>query len=162
MAAHRATVNVSATVLPDEIKTTISGVAIYDLNDIGDNNRWVYWANNVSTGANSIIPDGVGYIPGTAGDVIKVTDEDVDDLGFILIKHSGYSGDGTTVSTDNLYLNTVHGVSADAGAEGDMILKPGELWWGRFANSDLSDISVEAAANEIKVLIWAICDDGGV
>ena len=39
MAADRATVSISASLLPDEIKTSIGGTSVYDLNDIGDNNK---------------------------------------------------------------------------------------------------------------------------
>ena len=43
-----------------------------------------------------------------------------------------------------------------------MNLEPGDVWCGRFAHSDIDDISVEAAANTIKLLIYAVVDDGGV
>ena len=42
MAADRATVSVSASLLPDEIKTSISGTTVYDIDDLGDNNKWSY------------------------------------------------------------------------------------------------------------------------
>ena len=141
MAANKAIVNISASVLPDDIKTSVSGSIVYDLNDIGDNNKWIYFANNVSATAQSIMADG--------------------DLGFLVLKHSGYQGDGTTASTDNLYLNIEHAKDASGGAE-DLILEPGDVWWGRFVHSDIDDISVEAAANTVKLLVYAICDDGGV
>ena len=163
MAANRATVSISASVLPDDMKAAVGGTIVYDLNDVGDNNKWLYTANSVSTTGQSIMIDGTSYIPGAAGeDAVTVLDADVDDLGFLILKHSGYQGDGTTTSTDNLYLNITHGVAANAGAAGDMILEPGEVWWGRFAHSDIDDISVEAADNTIKLLVYAVCDDGGV
>ena len=42
MAADKATVNVSASLLPDEIKTSVGGTTVYDLNEVGDNNKWTY------------------------------------------------------------------------------------------------------------------------
>ena len=162
MAAHKATVSVSASVLPDDMKASVGGTIVYDLNDIGDNNKWVYFANNVSGTAQSIMADGVSYLAGNAGDETATVDASADDLGFLVLKHSGYQGDGTTVSTDNLYLNITPATAANAGAAGDMILEPGDVWWGRFAHSDIDDISVEAAANTIKLLIYAVVDDGGV
>jgi len=161
MAANKAVVNVSASVLPDDIKSSVRGNIVYDLNDIGNNNKWVYFANNVSNSAQSIIPDGVTYISSAAGDESSALTNADDDLGFLVLKHSGYQGDGTTVSTDNLYLNIEHGKDASGGAE-DLILEPGDVWWGRFVHSDIDDISVEAAANTIKLLVYAVCDDGGV
>ena len=162
MAAHRATVSISASVLPDDVKASIGGTIIYDLNDIGNNNKWIYTANSVSTSAQPIMIDGTSYIPGDAGeDAVTVLDADADDLGFLLLKHSGFQGDGTTTSTDNLYLNTTHGADAD-NAAGSLLLKPGEIWWGRFIHSDIDDISVEATANTVKLLVYAVVDDGGV
>ena len=119
MAAHKATVSVSASVLPDDMKASVGGTIVYDLNDIGNNNKWVYFANNVSTTAQSIMADGVSYLAGNAGDETAVVDADADDLGFLVLKHSGYQGDGTTTSTDNLYLNIAHGGDADAAAGGN-------------------------------------------
>ena len=161
MAAHKATVSVSASVLPDDMKASVGGTIVYDLNDIGDNNKWVYFANNVSGTAQSIMADGVSYLAGNAGDETATVDASADDLGFLVLKHSGYQGDGTTVSTDNLYLNIAHGGDADAAA-GSLVLEPGDVWWGRFVHSDVDDISVEAAANTVKLLIYAVLDDGGV
>ena len=161
MASHRAIVNVSASVLPDDMKATVGGTIVYDLNDIGNNNKWVYFSNNVSTSAQSIMDDGVSFLAGDAGDETSTLDADVDDLGFLVLKHSGFQGDGTTTSTDNLYLNIYHGVAASGGAT-DLILEPGDVWWGRFVHSDIDDISVDAASNTIKVLVYAILDDGGV
>ena len=162
MAANRAVVTVSASLLPDDIKTSISGTTVYDLNDIGNTNGWLYYANTVGTSAGPIMSDGLSYIGGApSGDENDVLDADVDDLGFLVIKHSGYRGDGTTVSTDKLYLNIAHGVDA-APAAGALILEAGEVWWGRFYHSDIADISLEASANDIKALIWAVTDDGGV
>tara|TARA_R100000152_G_C6713181_1_gene140434 strand:- start:31 stop:516 length:486 start_codon:yes stop_codon:yes gene_type:complete len=161
MAANKATVSVSASVLPDDMKASVGGTIVYDLNDIGDNNKWVYFANNVSASAQSIMADGVSYLAGSAGDETAVVDASADDLGFLVLKHSGYQGDGTTVSTDNLYLNIAHGGDADAAA-GSLVLEPGDVWWGRFVHSDVDDISVEAAGNTVKLLIYAVLDDGGV
>ena len=162
MAAHRATVSISASVLPDDVKASVGGTAVYDLNDIGNSNKWIYTANSVSTTAQPIMIDGTSYIPGDAGeDAVTVLDADTDDLGFLVLKHSGFQGDGTTASTDNLYLNIEHGKAASGGAE-DLILEPGDVWWGRFVHSDIDDISVDAAGNTIKLLIYAVIDDGGV
>ena len=161
MAAHRATISISASVLPDDMKAAIGGTVTYDLNDIGDNNKWIYFANNVSTTAQPLMADGVSFLAGDAGDETAVVDVSADDLGFLVLKHSGFQGDGTTVSTDNLYLNTVDGTAASGNA-GDLILEPGDIWWGRFVNTDVEAISVDAAGNTIKLLIYAILDDGGV
>ena len=58
MAADRATVSISASLLPDEIKTSVSGTAIYDLDDFGDNNKWVYTLTNVGASSEDLITTG--------------------------------------------------------------------------------------------------------
>ena len=74
MAAHKATVSVSASVLPDDIKTSVGGTIVYDLNDVGSDNKWVYFANNVSDTAQPIMADGGSYLAGDAGDETAVVD----------------------------------------------------------------------------------------
>ena len=159
MAANKATVSVTASVLPDDMKASVGGTIVYDLNDsAGDTENWVYYANNVSTTNQQIIPAGISYLAGSAGDV-DTTVANGDKIGFIIIKHSGYRGDGTTASTDNLYFNFTDSVNAD-NATGNIVLEPGDVWWGRFAGTaDTADLEGEAAANDIKVQIYAVLDD---
>ena len=108
------------------------------------------------------MPDSISYFANAAGDEAGVTDASDDDIGLLILQHSGFRGDGVTKSTDKIYFNITHTIDANAGAVGDMILKPGEIWWARFAHSDIDDISVEASANDIKLLVYAVVDDGGV
>ena len=160
MAAHKATVNISASVGPDDMKASVGGSIVYDLNDsAGDTENWVYYANNVSASAQILMPAGISFLAGTAGDLDTTTHATSDGVGFLVIKHSGYQGDGTTASTDNLYFNMTHGADAD-NATGSLVLEPGDVWWGRFAGTaDLTDLSVEAAANTVKLLVYACIDD---
>ena len=73
-------------------------------------------------------------------------------------KSNGYRYN-TDYKTDNLFLNFTHGVDAD-NATGNLVLEPNDVWWGRFAGTvDTADITAEAAANDIKVLIYAVLDD---
>ena len=159
--ADNAVINIVANILPDDIRTAISGTTTYNLNDIGNNNRWLRWITLATTTAASAVDDSAPYIMKVGG-VTASVDKDVDDLGLIIIKHSGYqTTEGGTASTDNLYININHGVDASGGA-GDILLKPGEIWYARLVHSDLADISLEASANNIRVYVYAIADDGGV
>ena len=159
MAANKGTVSVSASVMPDDMKAAVGGTTVYDLNDsAGDTENWVYYANNVSATNQAILPADIGYLAGSAGDLNTRTHAN-DTIGFLVIKHSGFQGDGTTASTDNLYFNFTHGVDAD-NATGNLILEPGDVWWGRFAGTaDTADFELEASANTIKALIYACIDD---
>ena len=165
MAAHKAVINVSASVLPDNIKTGVSGTATYNLNDVGSDNKWVHYINSVGAAAEPCLPDGIPYLTASAGETgaPDSTTTATDDLGLIVIKHTGYQGDGTTKTALNtkLYINTAHDADAD-NAAGSMYLLPGEVWWGRFIHSDFTDISLEASTGTINVGIYAVADDGGV
>jgi hypothetical protein len=162
MAANKATVSVSASVLPDDMKAAVGGTIVYDLNDMaGDVSKWIYYVNDIDTGNEVLIPVGVGYLgtSGSAGHTTPLVTAAADLLEFIVIKHSGFQSDGTTISTDNLFINFTHGVAAD-NATGNLVLEPGDIWWGRFAGTaDTADLEGEAAANDIKVQIYAVLDD---
>ena len=163
MAANRATVSVSASVLPDDTKASVGGTIVYDLNDMaGDDSKWIYYVNDIDNGSSEVlIPADVGYLgtSGSAGHTTPTRSAAADLLEFIVIKHSGFQSDGTTVSTDNLFINFTHGVDAD-NATGNLVLEPGDVWWGRFAGTaDTADLTGLAAANDIKVQIYAVLDD---
>ena len=164
MAANQATVNVSASVLPDDMKFSVGGTIVYDLNDMaGDASKWIYIANDIDNSTEVLIPVGVGYLgsgaTGDAGNTTPTVTAAADLLEFVVIKHSGFQADGVTVSTDNLFINFTHGVDAD-NATGNLVLEPGDVWWGRFAGTaDTVDLQGEAAANDIKVLVYAVLDD---
>ena len=163
MAANKATVNVSASVLPDDMKVSVGGTIVYDLNDMaGDDSKWIYYVNDIDNGGTEVlIPADVGYLgtSGSAGHTTPTRTAAGDMLEFVVIKHSGFRSDGTTTSTDNLFINFTHNIDAD-NATGNLVLEPGDVWWGRFAGTaDTADLEGEAAANDIKVQIYAVLDD---
>ena len=130
MAANKATVSVSASVLPDDMKAAVSGSITYDLNDgDGDACKWVYFSSSVGTGSEILIPAGISYLAGTASDETSTTHATNDNIEFVVIKHSGFQGDGTTVSTDNIHFNFTDSVAA-ADTVGNLTLEPGDVWWG--------------------------------
>ena len=62
MAADRATISVSASLLPDEIKTSVGGTTIYDIDDYGDNNKWAYSLSIIgATSEDALLPT-VAYL----------------------------------------------------------------------------------------------------
>ena len=161
MAANKATVSVSASLGPDEAKMNVGGTIVYDLADMaGDDVKWVYFANDIDSSSEVIIPADVGYLAkGTTGDTTPTRTAAADCIEFLVLKHSGFQADGTTVSTDNLFFNFEHGQAA-ADAIDQLILEPGDIWWGRFKGTgDSADFTAIAAANDIKLLVWAALDD---
>ena len=160
MGANKATVSISASVLPDDMKVSVGGTIVYDLNDMaGDDSKWVSYAQDIDTSSESLIVADIGYLQGDAGNTTPTRTASGDMYEFVIIKHSGFQSDGTTASTDNLYINFTHGTAA-ANATGNLVLEPGDVWGGRFAGTaDTADFTALAAANDIKVLIYAVLDD---
>ena len=160
MAANKATVSISASVLPDDMKVSVGGTIVYDLNDMaGDASKWVSYAQDIDNSSEALIVADIGYLQGTAGNTTPTRTVSGDMYEFVVIKHSGFQSDGTTTSTDNLYINFTHGTAA-ANATGNLVLEPGDVWWGRFAGTaDTADFTAIAASNDIKVLIYAVLDD---
>jgi len=160
MAAHKATVSVSASLLPDESKVSVGGTIVYDLNDMaGDASKWISYANDIDSSSEALVVADIGYLQGVIGDTTPTRTSGSDMFEFVVIKHSGYQADGTTTSTDNLYINFTHGTAA-ANATGNLVLEPGDVWWGRFAGTaDIADLTAIAADNDIKVLVYAVLDD---
>jgi len=162
MAVNRCNVTVQATVLPDDMKAVVSGQIIYDMNDMaGDTSKWIFISNDIDTTSEVLIPTGVGYLglSGAAGETTPTVTAAGDLLEFIVIKHSGFRGDGVTTTTQNLLFNFTHGVAA-ANATGNIALEPGDVWWGRFAGTaDIEDLTAICGTADIKVLVYAVLDD---
>lgn len=161
MAANKATVSVSASLGPDEAQMNVGGTIVYDLADMaGDDVKWIYMANDIDNSSEAIIPAGVGYLAkGVTGDTTPTVTHANDCVEFLVLKHSGYRADGTTVSTDNVFFNFEDGQAA-ADAVDNLVLEPGDVWWGRFKGTgDSADFTAIAAANDVKLLIWAALDD---
>jgi len=163
MAADKATVNVSASLLPDEIKTSVGGSTTYDLNDVGNNNKWTYSLTIVGNSNEDALLASVPFLgQGTAEEGGTATVNGTDDVVFLFIKHTGTT-DGTTASTDNLFLNLSGGDPTGGGAVGDIIIEPNECFYARLSNTEIDDINVEAdGSGNIQAMVFAVIDDGGV
>lgn len=160
MAANKTTVNISASVLPDDMKASVSGSIVYNLNDgAGDNCKWISYAQDIDASSEALLVADIGYLQGTAGDTTPTRTHANDNVEFIIIKHSGFRADGTTATTEKLFFNFTHGVAA-ADAAGNLCLDAGEAWCGKFNSAeDTANFTAIAAANDIKVLIYAVLDD---
>lgn len=158
MAANKAVVHVSASVLPDELKRTISGTASHDLNDgVGDADAWIYYLASIGT-ASEVVLNGTPSFLVSAGDSTANVAA-TDNVQFVILHHTGYQSDGTTKTADNAYLYfNIHNATAAAGAA-NMWLKPGEVWWGRVHTNEIQHIKAIASTGTINVAMYAIVDD---
>ena len=161
MAADRATVSVSASLLPDEIKTSIGGTSVYDLNDIGDNNKWTYSLTIVGASVEDALLASVPFLgQGTAEEGATATVNGTDDIVFLFVKHTGTT-DGSTTTTANLHLN-LSGGTVTGSAVGDIVLKPGECFFAKLGNTEIDDVNADSSSGSIQAQVFAICDVGGV
>ena len=161
MAADRATISVSASLLPDEIKTHVSGTTVYDLDDYGDNNKWAYSLTIVGASSEDALLASVPFLgQGTAEEGATATANGTDDVMFFFIKHTGTTN-GSTSTTATLAVNLAAGTATGAAA-GDIVLKPGECFGARMGtNTKIEDINADSSSGNIQAMVFDIADDGG-
>ena len=162
MAADRVTVNVSASLLPDNIKTSISGTTIYDINDNGSANKWIYvrMQTDGTFARDLVTEDGVQYLNQTITytDTIPLTVEATDDVVFIVIKNTATTN-GSTESTANLYVGLSGGDLAVN--SGTIVIEPNEVWFARLRGEALANINVGSSSGDLTYDVYAIVEDGG-
>ena len=162
MAADKATISVSASLLPDNIKVSVGGTTVYDLNDTGDNNKWIHWRGQTdgTTARDIVNTSGIQYLNQTVDydDTPTVTVEATDDVVFILIKNSGTT-DGSTASSANLHVGLSCGdLAANSGT---IVIEPNECWFARLRGEALADINAASSSGDLTYDVFAILDDGG-
>jgi streptogramin lyase len=171
MAVDRATVNVSASVLSDNIKVAVGGTTVYDIDDTGDNNRWMHFRGIVTgtTQRDLVNQNDLQYVNQNIeyNDTPLNISEPNDDVVFILIKNSGYAGvahqqsSTGTPSTADLYV----GLSAgDIGVNsGTIVIGPGECWFAKLRGEAMSHIHcASSSSDDLLYDVYAILDQGGI
>ena len=166
MATDRATVSVSASLLPDNIKVSVGGTTVYDLNDLGSDNKWIHWRGqtDANTARDLVSTADLQYLNQTVDfdDTLALVTEADDDVVFILIKHSGTTDGSTAVTSGNNLFVGLTGGALGANA-GTIVIESGECWFARLRGEAMADINCAASASEDIVYdVFAILDDGGV
>ena len=172
MAVDRATVSISASVLPDNMKVTVGGTIVYDINDIRSNggagNRWIHF-RGITDGTNAQnlvnITDLQGYVNHNIdyNDTPTTINEHNDDAVFILIKNSGYTGtryqlsSTGTASTSDLYVGLSGGDLAIN--SGTIVIGSGECWFAKLRGEQLSDINCGSSSGNLLYDVYAIVED---
>ena len=158
MAANKAIVNVSASVLLDSLKKGVTGTAVYNLNDgAGDDDCWLYYLAGLTTGSGAVLNGTPSFLVpgGDSTDNVAATDN----VYFVVLHHTGLKADGVTkTATDTeVYFNPFN-TTAAAGAS-NMILKPGEVWWARLHTQEIQHILAKCSADTVNLAMYAIVDD---
>ena len=163
MAADKATVSISASVLPDNIKVSVGGTTVYDLNDLGDNNKWAYSLTIVGNSNEDALLASVPFLgQGASEEGATASVNGTDDVVFLFIKHTGTS-DGSTSNSEKLYLNLGGGDPDDGGSVGDIVLSANECFFARIGatGTEIQDINAVSSSGAIQAQVFAIVDDGG-
>ena len=163
MAADKALVSVSASVLTDDAKVNVGGTITHEIADgAGDVSQWLSYAIDIDTSSEVVIPTGIGYLNGSsASGLVPTVVASGDKIEFIVLKHSGFRSDGSTASasTEVIHFNFTDS-TAGAAATGNLQLNPGEVWWGRFSGTpDDADLTAISVGEDVKLLVYAILDN---
>ncbi len=168
--ADGATMTLSATILPDEISKTLSGLTM-QYTPVDGTEGWYYKLTDVTTSnadliaANTYLQFGAstGEDTGTAMHAVATADK----VKFLLIKHTGYRDDGSTVNTaDSVYLCLDAGTAAHNLADA-IEIAPNESWYGKFNGVTVADIhcisgqksGAGTGGNKIQCIVAAIIDN---
>ena len=162
MAADRATISISASLLPDEIKTSVGGTTVYDIDDYGNNNKWAYSLTLVGASSEDALIATAPYLgQGTTEEGTTASVAADDDVLFLFIKHTGTT-DGSTATTATLAINLA-GTAATGSAAGDIVLEPGECFGARMGTANpMANINADSSSGVIQAMVFVIADDGGV
>ena len=146
--ANEATVNVQATILPDEIAKIVTGsmtIAPADAND-----KWYYKKTSVANTSQALIAG--DYVDYTAVDSATGTTavDAADKVNFLLVKNLD--------STNDVYITldagTVTTTTVDA-----IKIAAGHVWFGNLPNTTVADVQSITSASTVECIVAALLDD---
>ena len=166
--ADAGTISMSATLLPDEVQKTLTGLtATFTPADAND--KWFYSLINVTNSSTDLIAGNflstaAGIDTGSSSPAISTSDL----VKFLFIKNTGTT-DGSTLSTESIVICLDGGTAAYNLADG-IEIGAGEAWYGKLPNTtvgNLHAISVDsnmaaggsAGEADVQCIIAAIIDD---
>ena len=154
--ANDATVNITATILPDEISKTLSGSMTVTPDDAND--KWYYKKTEVTTTSADLIAgsflDYTAVDPDTAPTAVASGDK----IKFLFVKN--------TSTTDGIMLSIDAGTAAFNLADG-IFVGPSQSWFGRLPNVTVADLHAisadigDAGDASATVIVAALLDDVG-
>ena len=152
--ADGASVSISATILPDEIATTLSGTMAVAPDDAND--KWYYKLTACTTTSTDLIAgsflDYTAVDDDTAPTAVHVNDK----VKFLFIQNTS-SGDGVYVCFD--------GATAINSGVDNVFIGPSQTWFGRLPNTTVGNLHAissdidgtgDATAN---IIVAALLDD---
>ena len=154
--ANDATVNITATILPDEISKTLSGSMTVTPDDAND--KWYYKKTEVTTTSADLIAGSFLVYTAVVQDTAPTAVASGDKIKFLFVKN--------TSTTDGIMLAIDAGTAAFNLADG-IFVGPSQSWFGRLPNvtvADLHAISADIGYDgdaSATVIVAALLDDVG-
>ena len=154
--ANDATVNITATILPDEISKTISGSMTVTPDDAND--KWYYKKTEVTTTSADLIAGSFLDYTAVYQDTAPTAVASGDKIKFLFVKN--------TSTTDGIMLSIDAGTAAFNLADG-IFVGPSQSWFGRLPNVTVADLHAisadigDAGDASATVIVAALLDDVG-
>lgn len=146
--ANSATVNITATLLPDTISKVIEGSTTISPADAND--KWYYKFTNVSNSSTDLI---AGYFLDYAGvddDTSPTAVHANDKVNFLFIKNTHASAD--------VYIVIDAGTASTSVGDGIKIAA-GHSWFGNLPNTTVADIHAITSTGTVDCVVAALLDD---
>ena len=152
--ADGASVSISATILPDEIATTISGTMAVAPDDAND--KWYYKLTACTTTSTDLIAGSFLDYTAVDDDTAPTAVHTADKVKFLFIQNTS-SGDGVYVCFD--------GAGAVNSGVDNVFIGPEQTWFGRLPNTTVANLHAissdidgtgDATAN---IIVAALLDD---
>ena len=145
--ADKANSSISASVLKDSLKPSMSGSLIYEPGDASE--KWVYVERKISTASEPLLTTSDVYIDENTHTGAPATVASGDVYRWVCIKNTGTT-DGSTSSNEAIVVSLAGDAAAVGEVEGIMI-GPGEMWVGKFPSATtqahIHAISVDGSAS---------------
>ena len=152
--ADAATIQVTATMLPDEIAKTISGSMIVTPDDVND--KWYYKLTACTTTSTNLIAGSFLDYTAVDDDTAPTAVNAADKVKFLFIKNTS-SADGVVVCFDGgtAAFNLVDGV----------FIGPDQTWFGRLPNTTVENLHAissdigDVGDATVNLIVAALIDD---
>ena len=154
--ANDATVNITATILPDEISKTISGSMTVTPDDAND--KWYYKKTEVTTTSADLIAGSFLDYTAVDQDTAPTAVATGDKVKFLFVKN--------TSTTDGIMLSIDAGTAAFNLADG-IFVGPSQSWFVRLPKVSVADLHAisadigDAGDASATVIVAALLDDVG-
>ena len=148
--ADAATISITATMLPDEIATTISGSMTLAPADA--NHKWYYKLTSVTNSSNDLIGGYFSNYTALADSAVPQTIATTDTVAFLWIQN--------TDASNAVYINPAAGTAA--AATGNIYVGAGETWYARLTTTTVAAVHAISSASTVNCIVAALIDDTSV